>query len=66
MAFISGLLDIPYPMFVKHFDIGHTGMTVINFKEKDGIATPQVLTLSSDSHIYKEGLPTHYNNEIMF
>lgn len=66
MAFISGLLDIPYPMFIKHFDIGHTGMTVIEFKEKDGFATPKILTLSSDSHIYKEGLPTHYNNETMF
>jgi len=66
MGFLSSILDIPYPVLIKHFDIGHTGITVINFKEKDGIATPQVLTLSSDSHIYKEGLPTHYNNEIMF
>ena len=35
-------------------------------KEKDGFAMPRVLTFSSDSHIYKEGLPTHYNNETMF
>ena len=66
MGFLSSILDIPYPVIIKHFDIGHTGMTVIEFKEKDGYATPRILTLSSDSHIYKEGLPTHYNNEIMF
>ena len=66
MAFLSSILDIPYPVLIKHFDMGHTGMTVIDFKEDDGYATPKILTFSSDSHIYKEGLPTHYNNEIMF
>lgn len=66
MAFLSCILDIPYPMFIKHFDIGHTGMTVVNFEEKDGYAAPKILTLSSDSHIYREGLPTSYNNEIRF
>ena len=66
MAFLSCILDIPYPIFIKHFDIGHTGMTVINFKEKDGIATPQILTMSSDSHIYKEGLPTNHVNIVRY
>lgn len=66
IAFLSEILDIPYPMFTNHFDICHTGMTVIEFKEKDGYAIPKVLTLSSDSHIYREGLPTKYNNEIYF
>ncbi len=66
MAFLSSILDIPYPMLIKHFDMCHTGMTVIEFKEKDGYAIPKILTLSSDSHIYKEGLPTNYNNEIRF
>lgn len=66
MAFLSSILDIPYPVIIKHFDICHTGMTVIEFKEKDGYATPRILTLSSDSHIYKEGIMTGYNNEIRF
>ena len=65
-AFLSCILDIPYPVLIKHFDIGHTGMTVINFEEKNGYATPKILTMSSDSHIYREGLPTSYNNEIRF
>lgn len=65
-AFLSCLLDIPYPKFATHFDICHSGMTVINFAEQDGYAIPDILTLSSDSHIYREGLPTAYNNHIRF
>lgn len=66
LAFLSCLLDIPYPMFCTHFDITHTGVTVIEFKEANGYCVPKILTLSSDSHIYREGLPTRYNNEIYF
>lgn len=66
LAFLSVILDIPYPMFVNHFDMCHTGMTVIEFKEKNGFAIPKVLTLSSDSHLYREGIPTKYHNELYF
>ena len=66
LTFLSQILDIPFPMFANHFNICHTGMTVINFNEKDGYAIPRVLTLSSDSHIYHEGLPTKYNNSLYF
>lgn len=38
--------------------IYHTGVTIIEFKEQNGYAIPKVLTLSSDSHLYREGLPT--------
>ena len=31
IAFLSCLLDIPYPLFANHFDMCHTGMTVIDF-----------------------------------
>lgn len=66
MAFLSTLLDIPYTVFINHFDMCHTGMTVIEFKEIGEYAVPKILTFSNDSHIYKEGLPTKYNNEIYF
>ena len=66
LAFLSCLLDIPYPQFSMHFDMGHSGVTVIEFKNEDGIAIPRILTLSNDSHIYKEGLPTKYQNQIYF
>ena len=66
VAFLSEILGIPYPMLVSHFDMCHTGMTVINFEEENGFSVPNVLTLSSDSHLYREGLPTKYNNRIYF
>lgn len=66
LAFLSEILDIPYPMFSTHFDLSHSSMTVINFSEKDGYSMPRILTLSSDSHIYKEGLPTKYCNVLYF
>ena len=66
-AFLSALLDMPYPLYSTHFTMCHTGMTVINFAvEKDGSVFPKVLTLSSDSHIYAQRLPTRYNNGIPF
>lgn len=65
-VFMSYLLDIPYPKFVTQFGMCHTGMTVIEFQQLDEYAIPVVLTYSSDSHIYREGLPTRYNNGIRF
>ena len=64
MAFLSSMLDIPYPMFVSHFDICHSSMTVINFEEVDGFTHPHVLMTSNDSHIYKENVGSIYNNQI--
>ena len=66
LAFLSSLLDIPYPIFSTHFDMGHTGMSVIDFAERDGYAYPKVLQLSNDSHLYREGILTGYHNQIRF
>lgn len=66
LAFLSCVLDIPYSMFCTHFDMCHTGVTVLKFEEKGDWAVPKVLTLSSDSHLYREGLPTLYNYDVRF
>lgn len=66
LAFLSCLLDVPYPQFATHFDLGHSSMTVIEFRPWGNVITPQVLQLSSDSHLYREGLPTKYQNRIYF
>lgn len=66
MAFLSVLLDVPYPIFSTHFGIGHTGMTVIEFAENGYCIVPRVLQHSNDSHIYKEGIPTNYQNRLFF
>lgn len=60
LAFLSCITDIPYPMFCTHFDMCHTGVTVIDFDEIDGFSTPKILTLSSDAHLYSEGVETNY------
>ena len=61
LAFLSCLLGIPYPYFSTHFDMCTTGVTVIEFVNEGGYSYPKVLMLSSDSHIYREGLPMSYN-----
>ncbi len=64
MAFLSHILDIPYPIFSTHFDITHTGVSVIRFGESGEETVPIMLEHSNDSHLYREGLPTKYNNQI--
>jgi len=61
---LSCLLNIPYPMVCAHFGINHTGVTAIEFRTGREMIYPQMLTLSSDAHLYKEGLPTKYCNRI--
>ena len=63
MLILSSILDIPYPMFATHFDFGHSSVTAIAFGD-DGKIYPKVLQLSNDSHLYKEGILTGYNNGI--
>lgn len=63
MAFLSALLDIPYPMFCTKFGLEHSSMTVISF-DGNGSVVPKMLQLSNDSHLYKEGLSTEYNGGI--
>ena len=66
LAFLSCLLDIPYPLFCTRFDMSHTGMTVIDFQLTEEFCIPRVLTLANDSHLYREGLPTKYGNVLYF
>jgi probable phosphoglycerate mutase len=62
LAFLSVVLNIPYPQFSVHFNMSHTGFSVISFSKTDDIVIPNMLMLSNDSHLYREGLPTRYNN----
>ena len=64
MMIFSALLDIPYPSFCTRFDLGHSSVTVITFSEGEGAIYPKVCQFSNDSHLYKEGLLTGYNNEL--
>lgn len=63
LAFLSALCDIPYPEFCTRFDMGHTGVTVIRIHGNEGEkCIPKILQLSNDSHLYKEGVSTKYQN----
>jgi probable phosphoglycerate mutase len=65
MIFLSCVLDVPYPLMCTHFDLSHSSMTVIEFSPNtEGYVIPKALQLSNDSHLYKEGLPTWYQNVI--
>lgn len=66
VSFLSSILDIPYPYIASHFDICNTGMTVVEFRNENGVSFPKVLTLSNDSHIYREGLIAGYDSIIRF
>ncbi len=61
LAFLSSLLDIPYPFFCSHFDISHTGMSVISFGDNGTHTYAKVLQHSNDSHLYKENLMHGYH-----
>ena len=62
LAFLSSLLDIPYPFFASHFDISLTGMSVIAFEDDEEYTYAKLLQHSNDSHLYKEDLMTGYHN----
>lgn len=66
MSFLSSVLDIPYPAFCTRFGIGHSDMTVIEFREEGGMAIPKVLTFSNDGHLYRENLSTQHNYGVTF
>ena len=66
VAFMSCLLDIPFPMMSTRFDMTHTGVTAICFEEEFGSVIPMVLSYSNDSHLYREGLPTKHQNRIYY
>ncbi len=66
LAFLSAVLDIPYPSFCTHFGIGHSMVTIIDFRVcgEIGCVIPKVISHSNDSHIFAGRLPTKYNNGI--
>ena len=65
-AFLSCIMDIPYPEFSTRFQFNHSGLTIIEFAEpyEDGFVIPHILQHSSDAHIFAEGLPLKYQNRI--
>lgn len=65
-AFLGSVLDIPYPEASVRFCMTHSAVSVIGFDDEGGYSVPRLLTMSNDSHIYADGLPTNYYNRIRF
>ncbi|MBR3929674.1 MAG: histidine phosphatase family protein [Clostridia bacterium] len=55
-AFFSHILGIPYPVYSQMFDLSHSCITAIEFKGKDGVVIPSVITMSNDAHLYEARL----------
>ncbi len=64
IAFLSQLLDIPYPLMCR-FDLGHSSITAIEFADS-GFTVPRVLQMSNDSHLFAADIETAYQNRIVF
>ena len=58
-AFLSHVLGIPYPQYGQTFDLCHSSLTVIEYKERHGVCIPRVVTLSNDAHLYHDNLPVN-------
>lgn len=65
-AFLGSVLDMTYPEATLRFAMTHSAVSVIGFDDEGGYSIARLLTLSNDSHIYAEGLPTNYYNRIRF
>jgi len=55
---LSHMLSIAPNIFWSGFDIAHSSVTILEFRNNpDGFTAPQCMCLSDVSHIYKEDLP---------
>lgn len=62
MAFISCLLNIPYPEFCIRFQhIGTSAVTVFRIEDEGENIIPQIYQYGNDSHLYKENLLEHFD-----
>lgn len=62
LLFLSCILDIPYPAFCTHFDMCHTGVTLIEFNpdSRGELCVPKMITLSDSAHLYAKDIPSNY------
>jgi len=64
-AWLSHLLHIPIHMMWSSFHYTHTGVTVVEFRNREnGITAPTCLCYSDMSHLYAEGLDMRYERRI--
>ena len=64
-AWLSTLLHIPIHLMWSGFQMTHTGVTVLEFKNNEnGITAPYCRCFSDMSHLYAEGLDMIHDNRV--
>ena len=64
-AWLSTLLHIPIHLMWAGFQMTHTGVTVLEFKNNEnGITAPYCRCFSDMSHLYAEGLDMCHDNRV--
>lgn len=64
-AWLSSLLHIPLHLMWAGFEVTHTGVTVLEFKNHEsGFTVPRCLCFSDMSHLYAAGLDMVHSNRI--
>lgn len=64
-AWLSALLHIPLHLMWSGFEMTHTGVTVLNFKNyESGYTVPKCLCFSDMSHLYAAGLDMKHYGKI--
>jgi len=64
-TWLSSLLHIPIHMMWADFQMTHTGVTVLEFRNREnGVTAPRCLCFSDMSHLYAAGLDMYHDNRI--
>ena len=64
-TWLSHLLGVPPIIFWSTFDLNHSSITIIEFKNNpDGFTAPICLAVSDTSHLYADRLPLRFANGI--
>ncbi len=64
-TWLSHLLHVPPHLYWTSFDMSHSGVMVIELRNRPGgITVPQCLQMSDLSHILLEGLPYRFQNRV--
>ena len=62
-AWLSSMMHVPINIVWSALEVTHTGVTAIEFKNRDsGFTAPKILCISDVSHLYAEKLDTRHNN----
>ncbi len=64
-SWTAHLMSVPPHLYTAEYEITHTGIVIMEFPNNEsGWTRPRCLAWSDTSHIYAEGLPMQFINEI--